>query len=197
MSVQILSGVFAPELGGQPLPDGSVPFITDAPDNSVADRSTWSPGATNITPVQPGPPVGQKWSVLAVSVAFNALLLFSGLPLNPYGRLGDVWASLVRAGGTNGTVRPMQAFPTDKTQMTKLYDGANDPPFQSYNVDIGGPLPASYVPHAGGLQLPVPLSINAGEQLAVGIWLTPTLSANVGRIALVNGTYAVAFDDGR
>lgn len=156
-------------------------------------------GATNIAVIDQQPSLTERWEVLGFNVTFAGMIRLSSTdPVPACGRVGDIWAGLIKGGqpfpGFPGFVNPAQPFPADLSTMVKIWDGDTDQPFVTYDVQGVWPPGQSLNLVAGGLQLPQPLIIDAGEQLAIGLWHLPSILAHVVGVDILDANYSVYYN---
>lgn len=199
MSLRRAAGVFrqAGNLIGANIEDT---FAT----NGTPYNAVYTQGSQQVDNVQLTPSLTQNWKLLGLSVTAYIGLFYGaagGIPL--YGRLGKLHAALLPQGTpqTPGGPVPYAALPPDN--LILLWDGSNDT--APRQVSSGSsPIPQSTLQAVSGdIQLPVPIPINAGQQVAVGLYLEPSLigtpSATVAIVGLgvFESTYVVNYDDGQ
>jgi hypothetical protein len=175
-----------------PLGSPSIVNLNDPASSSVA----WSSGATVIEQIAVQPPLGEIWSVLGWAITMRAFMLTGS---NAYGKLGRIVGGIVHMQPTptdpakNGGawVNPQLAFPNNSTGLNVIWDGQTDPALRS----IYSPYPSS-TELQGELMLPVPIELYPGDDIQIGLWITPSLAQNV-QIAVAYANYTVTFDDNR
>lgn len=157
-------------------------------DNFASSAGQWSDGAARIQPVTAQATIARPWTIYSIGIAGKGALL--PISTAPRGLLGKLYGGLL-AGGTFGgnsattfVQPPGPALPT----IMKLWDGTQDAPF---------PMLTSARP-AGGffsetLQLPQPLQLDPGDQIAVGLWLTPNL-VNDMQTLIYSVTWTIGYD---
>jgi hypothetical protein len=161
--------------------------------------STWTPGSTIIDPVPLSPTLADKYSIVSWQISFQGGYFYTAA--RSFGKLPKVIGGLVRTpqqtqGAGPGALNPFTAaalpLATDLSLLSVLWDGDQDPMFPV--APVVGPIPS--VPTVGGLTLQVPLVIASGEGVAIGLWITPSLTQNL-QIFITNATYTVNYDDGK
>lgn len=176
------------------------------PDNGVAENmedspgaSTifWSPGATIIESVQIQPPLGERWSLVSATFTWSGVIKWAAGAGQPYGRLGKLIGALMAQGArtlsTTGQpwVSPALPLPNQALVIDTLWDGSADPSFPIWNpLAAAAPL----VPQSDTLSLPVPLELQAGDQLYIGMWLGPMLIKAVS-VEICNASWVITYDD--
>lgn len=168
-------------------------------DTASSATPVWTPGATIIDTAQVQPPTGAVWELQAFSVSGG--LSFTQLAARCYGRWGKIIAGIIRPGAPTGVpndpyVTPMLPLPIDTSMFADLWDPDNDPTPPLSNQ--GG----LTLPVYAALQLPIPMAVTLGDQVAIGVWMLPSLVGdNSGtstpfQLALWNALYTLTFDDG-
>lgn len=163
--------------------------------------SSWTEGATLVDLVTAQPNFGQVWDIASWSISFNGMMvtsIFANTP--PSGRLGKVLGGLT-IGGVSATltqtpslrpwVNPAQPLPSGIQNFATMWDGQTDAPFPQ--ALAGATSFPSAVPVAFTNQLPLPVTAAAGEQIAICLTLTPSLSQAV-VIALWNAQYVITYE---
>lgn len=175
------------QLQGQfpPFPFGGQEILNDV---GVTGRST---GKQTILPLSAKPTIAQPWTIYGFAVQGQGML-FADPGIPAYGDLGKLYAAVMVGGSFSPESNaPFSLLPAQAlTSVLQLWDGATDPPFPH--------LPSSGVPPLGGyfsgsLQLPLPQQLGPGDQLAVGLWLTPGLTNLVARI-IYNTNWTILYD---
>lgn len=163
--------------------------------------SRWTTGATQINIIPTGVPLGQSWTVVSWYMNFYGVLNY--LPILPgqqnCGKLGKLTGGLTTSvsGPTAGSaglpyVTPMSDLPDDQSMLTTLWDGDSESAFPALQTVVGSPVKNV---RSGGLQLPVPLTLRSGDTLAIGLWLSPSLTQNI-QTLIYNTRYSIVYDDG-
>lgn len=163
--------------------------------------SRWTTGATQINLVPTSVPLGQSWSIVSWYMTFYGA--FNYLPLLPgqqyCGKLGKLIGGLTTSisGPTAGSpglpyVTPVLDLPDDQSMLSTLWDGSDDPEFPALQSTIGSPVKDI---RSGSLGLPVPLTLRSGDTVAIGLWLTPSLTQNL-QTLIYNARYSIVYDDG-
>lgn len=183
----------------QILTGSSHPPGTNTYDPPVFPYTTqWSEGATSITSLTGSKPsiLGRPWIIYGWSVQGQGTLqATAGQQSN--GRLGKVLAALIIGGSITPTQPVQTAFsppPADaQPNLIELWDGEQDPPFPWSTGNNTPPL-GGYLGTVQQLAQPQPM--DPADQLAIGLWLTPSEVANTG-IFLYGFTYTVTYDTRR
>jgi hypothetical protein len=170
-------------------------FNWNVADVTVAAPAAWSVGGTLIDRLPIQPPLGDIWSVLSWSIRISPILFVS--TLSPaFGKLGRIVGGVLHAAPTAfSTVQPwanpQQPLPNNSAGMTTMWDGVIDPLFvvgsASYPDLVAQPLVTNF-------QLPVPIDLYPGDELHIGLWITPSLAQNI-QIAITNAAYSVIYED--
>jgi len=154
----------------------------------------WTPGCTLIDRLPIQAPLAPSWSITGWTIACY-LWLAQGPGGPRSGRLGKLLGGLVPSANstfTSNTIpyqNPGVPLPPDISMFADIWDGSVDPAPPSIAV----PLPPSSIV-SSSLQLPVPLPLSSGDQLSLGLWLTPSVVNNVSLI-VANATWAVTYTD--
>lgn len=174
----------------------------------------WTQGATIIDGISLQPLPSERWTLLDYSI--NGIL---GLDLAPnagplgyvpFGKFGKLRASLVlgsdfssQSGNPNVPfVRPILPMPADSTTASDLWDPAVSPlPQISKGFGgLSGTLGFVGIPVSCAVQLPQPRVLQLGEQLGIGMWMTPSLLnagvTNFPSLYLWQCVYSIVYDDG-
>ena len=198
-------------------------FQTGAPPG----QPTRTPGATAAARVGlQGPTPSNKWSFLSFSgtagLVFGVYYTNVGGngPLSAFGKLSKITCGLVTDGSLtpSGTpiaadlesaAQPLQAYPSDYTLATSLWDAAIDdmPPtliLPSNQRQI--PAVAQTLQINATLLTPIPIDVEPGVEPVLGIWMEPCLLGIANNpyapngawfgLALVNAKYTFNYDDG-
>jgi len=155
--------------------------------------SQWSPGQTLIDDVLNQAPLGAVWSVINWAISCQAFIRTDVYPGPAFGKLGRIVGGLVHMTPTVGPVSPMIPFPSNATGLATIWDGATDPVLGLCKI-VGNTLQTAPTPLVGQLNLPVPIQVYPGDELQMGLWITPSLAQNA-QIVIINATYTVTFDD--
>jgi hypothetical protein len=181
------------------LPTSSGVVLRDSSSNPL--QSQWTNGATIIAPVGAQPGLTTPWDVIGWGVSFLGQHTSPNPNGGGYGRLGELWGGLVLSNPTPTLgpipwVSPMLPFPGNLATFVKIWDGANDAPFPRADgsTAVAG---VPYVPKFTELTYPVPLPVTMqpGDQLAIGLWLTPGLLLNT-LTQVAGATWSISYDDG-
>lgn len=167
--------------------------------------SAWTLGATIIDVPSFTPPSGRTWRILAIEfyVGFN-LAIPGDLGKPAYGKLGKVIAALIpsdahqtQGGNVNQAwINPMLPLPADLSLITTLFNGENDSAPAQFTLTN-----KVITPLTGGLNLSQPIDIYGGQQIGLGLWLTPSLAQmglNNEQAGLLGSSsrYTIIYDDG-
>lgn len=193
-SVQPASGAFRSAVDA----DGpnNINLLDGVGFSNTAYASAYTPGATLIDAVELNPTLMQSWAIL--SVGFQAYLglvadyVQGGGNIPLFGRLGRLIGGMALNGTPTfasigypptGPVFPVPyqssilPLPADPSLYATLWDpGSNPLPPQAPNIFDNPQLaPGSMLSVSGSVSLPVPRPVLTNQQVAVGLWLTPSL----------------------
>lgn len=188
--------------------------LSDGPSSGgTAYASSFTPGATLVDSVTAlsslGPSISQKWKLLTVTVS-GYLLFLSQIPT--YGKFGKVMAALVldqklspTQGPFNPYVSPILPLP-DTSLAGTLWDPATDPlpPVVGTSLTFLSRFsPSNSLAVFATIPIPISLDLIPGENLAIGLWMFPSLvgspSASLltfGQLVLQDCQYTLNYDDG-
>lgn len=193
MSQQQISGAFR----STQLTNPSVNLNLDS--GLIVTVSEWQTGAALIDPVPIQPPLGERWSIVNAIIQFNGALAYVNSP-GWFGRLGKLIGGLARSAtptqdpsGRQWVNSSLVSLPSDKSALSVLWDGAQDPAFPGFIFPSTPPVDS---PVVGSISPPIPLEVTSGDQLFIGLWLTPSLVQNVA-IWIYGATYTIVYDDGK
>lgn len=183
-----------PQLQGQiPSPVSGLPLagqlFTDAAGGAGGG---WTKGAYLVTPLQAQPTIVKPWTLGTWSIQMQFMLLTPFAGDYSYGLLGKIFASLLFGQYAPAPGLPFPgAIPQAAQQnLVQLFDGSQDPPPPSANSNK--PQNTGWLNAVQPIQLPTKLS--AGDQIAIGVWLTPSLlSAGAGLIVVYNANYSITY----
>lgn len=144
--------------------------------DNLAGGTGYTTGQQSVAVVTAQPTIATPWTVYGFGVHGRGALGTGG---KNFGRLGQLYAAIM-FGGTY-TPQDNMAFtplpnPDAIPNIIKLWDGSQDPPW---------PLVAGIPPEPvggyfqGTLQLPQPQQLGLADQIAIMLWLTPSLTNNV------------------
>jgi hypothetical protein len=155
----------------------------------------WSSGGSLMVSLGIQPPLSERWHLIAWTLTYQGVHLPSTAI---HGKLGKILGGVVRdqqqrTTGSNPWINPGQPFPADTNAIAVLWDGSIDPAFPFW--DSGVSLPP-FAPASFTYPLPLPIEIEAGRPLSIGIWLQPSLIAG-GAINILNANYVITVDDGK
>lgn len=184
MSQEVLTGAF----NGLPFSN----LIVNLFDFGAGAVSQWTAGNTIIQPLGVQPPLGERWNILGWAITFEGMMHFS-LASPRYGKLGRVIGGLVRGAITDPTnSNPMTPLPGDASLLTTLWDGDTDSAWPTLDPVT---LVVARDPIYTFMGLQAPLELLPGQQLSIGMWLTPSLTAATERY-VTNARWDVYYDDG-
>lgn len=153
---------------------GNPPDLAVLVDN-LAGGTGWTTGQMSIAILSAQPTIARPWTVYGFGMHGRGALGTGGINRGLLGRLYGA----IMFGGTY-TPQNNVAFslpnPDAIPNIIKLWDGSEDPPF---------PLVAGIPPEPvggyfqGSLQLPQPQQLGPADQIALLLWLTPSLTNNV------------------
>lgn len=156
--------------------------------------ASWSNGSYRLLQLSAQPTLSRPWTIYGWGIQAKAFLFTVSGAGPVFGKLGAFYASLIVGGSL--TTRSSGSFqaPTQDAlpNLVKVWDGDTDPPppFLASNTSpapIGGLLQTIQ-------QLPQPVRLNAGDQLGIGLWLTPMLVSAELQFDIYNLTYTVNYD---
>jgi hypothetical protein len=180
-----------------------VPYGTYPP-SSVSDQPSGTPGqpqrtlgGTVIDSLGLQASLAAPWSINGWTIGFD-LWGFANVIGPMYGRFGNIFGGLctnaqIPAANVGLGVAPVQSFPLNSSLISQIWDGDQSPCPPIIPTSGGGVLPAparimlSY-------PLPQPLIIQPGDQLSVGLWVTPSVICNV-QLFLMNATWEITYDE--
>lgn len=184
---------------------GNLLNLTDVVPFSAATGYTTGGFLTVGAPLD-SPPLSQVWSLIAWTITLQGLLAGAGAN---FGRLGSIIAGVARGLQTNtpapnGIAPPGPwsnkgiQLPPDQSALTTIWDGNTDPAF---HLSTSGTPPAKPEPIVATFSPPVPIEVESGETLGIGLWLKPSLigipgGAGTGLIQIFNAAYTITLDDG-
>lgn len=204
MGQQQIAGNFrtADQAGAGVLLGGGGINLQDAPASAT---SNWTQGGTLIDSVPIQPPLGQVYNIVSWTIAFQGFWgqTTGGAP--SYGKVGSILGAVMRASQrtfpptptsfNDPWTNPMLPLPNDVSLAATLWDSNQDQAFPTITAkSLAGLIPAPTI--TGGLVLNTPIQIVSGEQISIGLWLMPSLVANV-QIWIANAQYAINLDDGQ
>jgi hypothetical protein len=169
--------------------------IADASANDFA-TSQWTQGAVSFFSLPVQPDLARPWSIISFSLVFIGTI-YQPNSIPSYGQLGTLWAGLLFNQITPpnyGEVpweNPMPPFPSGSALISELWDGGSDACFPFTNSATLTP-PPRYLTYSN--PLPVPVTMQPGENLSLALWLTPSLAQNA-QILISNATYELVYDD--
>lgn len=160
----------------------------------LTNNASWSSGAYRLLRLDAQPTLARPWTVYGWGIQFKGFFFAPAGSSQAYGKLGTVLASLIIGGSlvsaSSGTFQPpaQNALPN----LVTVWDGASDPPFPFLASNT------SAAPIGGSVQtiqqLPQPTPLSAGDQLAIGLWMTPMLVGGQLQLFLYNLTYTVNYE---
>lgn len=163
-------------------------------DSLVTGSIAWTAGATLIDQVSLDIPGLTSWTIQSYSV--NAYLAKSAVfPTATFGRAGKLLAALMSGGAFQGptnfnlTQNPMMTLPLDLSTIVTLWDGSADP---IPPTPLSNGFPALF-PVVASQDLNTPIVVQPGDQLSVGLWLTPSLAANL-TLVVYAASYSLVYE---
>jgi hypothetical protein len=158
----------------------------------------YSSGATCIVGIGEQPYLDNPITILGWSLTYSGLIK---LP-NTYqgGKLGKLYAGpifrpvLTSTLGNGVPYLPyMQApLPPDATLIQEVWDGSTDPVFPQAELSATGVI--NYQALSSSMTLPQPIELNSGDQVAFGMWLTPSLAASL-ILYIINAAFTIQYTD--
>jgi hypothetical protein len=171
-------------------------ILADASANGFAS-SQWTQGGVALYQIPAQPGLTTPWKIVGYSISFQGLIYAPTPSLPTYGLMSSIWGGLLfdtsippNQGG-NPWVNPMPQFPANSGLVNKLWDGETDTPFPLIDPAVAMP-PARFLTFTESLDVPV--TMQSGESVVFGLWLTPGLVQNL-QILLANATYSLIYDD--
>lgn len=157
--------------------------------------ASWSKGASLIQPLTAQPTLSRPWTVYGWGLQGKGLLFQPALggQFPAFGKLGSLFAALLVGGSISPlstghfSQPPGNATPT----LVKVWDGDTDPPFPFAPSNVSAPPDGGFFQTVQ--QLPQPVTLNAGDQMGIGLWLSPMLVSAQLEIQLYNVTYLVNY----
>lgn len=169
-----------------------------------------TPGSTAITNLPLVPLQNDRWVVYAVGVQ-GYLFFQSSKP--SYGRLGRIVTGIIPFQSpqaiASGTIQPVSPFgnppwqplPEDPSLVSTLWDDSIDdmPP-----IVTNGQPPALPLPISTTITPPVPRALQAGDAMALGIWMEPSilgkgggsiLASDAVGFILAGASFTISYED--
>jgi len=192
-----------------PVNPSTPPVLPNTRDGGPVVIGGWSYGATLI--FSPGfqPPSLEVWEIQAVSITAKLCLAVPAAPTIPlYGKLGKVVAAVLPQGATSTAHQGqpdsgMIPLPQDSTLSVDLFDPAVDmmPPLWTSSITTPPSEPAGMLPLQSVISLPIGQGSQSAANLALGLWITPSLLHNTATqsfgLALFGAAYTIIYDDGK
>jgi hypothetical protein len=171
-------------------------ILADASANNF-QSSQWTEGGAVFYALPAQPTLVGPWQIISYAIAFQGLIYQPSTALASYGLLGSIWSGLLfnqitppNQGGSPWQ-NPMPQFPAGSALIAKLWDGDGDTPFPYAQANVTMQ-PARFLTFSNSL--PVPVTMQPGENLTIGLWLTPSLAQNV-QLLIANATFEIIYDD--
>jgi hypothetical protein len=178
---------------------------TGVPVANVADVGTnafagWTPGAYQLLTIPEQPGLTSPWVVEGFGVTYSGLHVLGNEGTPPYGTFGKLWAGLVSpaqrstltsGGVTLPWVQPCVALPPQASLLGMVWDGAQDQMFPTFSTAKAA---QTLDTRSTTINLSSPLLLQPGEQVTVGLWLTPSLVSNINTV-IYNAQYEILYDD--
>ena len=163
----------------------------------------WSTGARRIIPISVQPTLARPWTIYGFAMQGQGVLI-STASLSPFGALGKVYGAPLFSGTSGAAQAPftqptsssspsafLEPDPSSLPNLLTLWDGSQDRPFPSI---VNGIPPAGAGHWAASMMLPQPQTLGASDQLAIGLWLTPSLITHQWFIAIYNVKWTILYD---
>lgn len=169
----------------------STGFNTATLADNVAGVVTYSAGRMRTAAISTQPTIARPWTIYGFGVQGKGALVLGGLAAS--GLLGKLQAALL-IGGTFTPTKAMAFTPPPQRALPNtitLWDGSQDPPFPFFdgvNLPTGGYF-------SGTFALPQPQQMGLGDQLALSLWLTPSLTKAIETV-VYNTTWTILYDTG-
>lgn len=161
--------------------------------NSPAGSNGWTAGARSIAPLTAQPTIARPWTIYGWGIQAYGYIVNNTQGARFWGRFGKLLASIM----FGGTFTPLnnvafaQPDPAAIPNLQTLWDGDKDTALPSLNVS-GNSLPTTGFLN-GQYALPAPQPLKQADQIAIGIWLTPSLINNL-EITFFNISYSLIYD---
>lgn len=143
--------------------------------DNLAGGTGWTTGQQSLAVLTSQPTLARPWTIYGFGVHGRGALGTGGAN---HGLLGKLYAALL----FGGTYTPQNNVPFQLPNpdgipnVVKLWDGSTDEPFP---VVAGIPPEPAAGYFQGSLQLPQPQTLGPADQIAIALWLTPSLTNNV------------------
>lgn len=180
------------QLAGQfPVSVSPATLIDTSPTSTVA---SWTAGRQSIAVATSQPTIVRPWTIYGWSIQGFGYLLpaVAGHPVQ--GKLGKLMGAIMFGGTFNPVADQPFAQPPQLAlpNLATLWDGSQDQPFPFYDTTNQNYPPQSG-PFAGSFPLPVPQRLSPADQIAIGLWLTPSEVQNL-EIGIMLVNYTVTYD---
>lgn len=157
-------------------------------------------GVSRVTPTI----IGQKWTVQSIAIQAYLVLIYN-TGSGAFGLLGKVLGGLLTEPNQQATgigiAGPFQPI-HDPTLTFPLWTPDSDPiPPTVFGLNYIGQPPSAFLPVSGILQLPLPVTIEPGESVAIGMWILPLLlgfsvpNASLS-LGILFGQWTITYDNG-
>ena len=142
--------------------------------DNIAAATGWSTGAQSIIVLNSQPSITRPWTIYGFGIQGQGAIGGGGGPR--YGLLGKLYAALLFGGSWAPQNNAPFSLPAANASpnLIPLWDGSVEPPFPALPALVMPLPPGGYF--QGSLQLPIPQKLSPGDQLAVALWLTPSLT---------------------
>lgn len=150
----------------------------------------WSAGAALVEAIPTQPALTERWLIDSYAIFYGNAATYVG---GNYGRLGKLLSALMM---NQTPTRPgMTPFfpPGDVLNIQTIWDGENDPPWPSIPTGASGWL-APLVTNHITISPASPIELRAGDQLSIGLFLSPSLvQGNGWKLLLTDASWAVSY----
>lgn len=197
MSSRSINGVFRQQV----LPGtASLAFNlldVNTPTGSTSPNRTQ--GASLIDQIAARPTIGTKWTIAGWAITLNPWILFASTAI--YGKMGNLRGGISTVGTpTNGNffgtpvafTFPMKPFPSDSFLLADIFAGDQDPapPTLPPNPTTF-PTPSTLSVTSS---LPQPVEIGPGDQITIGLWLTPSITTGQWNLGVSDAKWSIFYD---
>lgn len=167
--------------------------VEDNVPNPGGSNVGWTLGGTVIEGLPLQPSLLAPWTIEGWTIGFDLLAFWSVLaPI--YGRLGNICGGLCEQQRTPDSFwrNKVLPFPVNASLVTQIWEGDQSPcpPI----INGGGPIYGTPPRINLTYPLPQPVIVQQGDQLSIGIWITPSLTANL-QLVLLNATWSIAYEE--
>lgn len=151
----------------------------------VANSEGWSSGAFNVMLLPIQATITSPWTIVNWTLT-TTIALENSTGGQAAGLLGKLYGGLIRGSvvpRSQGAFGPPISLPADQSLIAEIWDGSQDS--AAWNQQpLQNALGTFY---AVSEEPPIPLTLGAGDQIGIGLWLTRSLGAPLndnGQIAI-------------